>query len=70
MPDLKIDNSEDEQDFHEAMAKAVTTVPRRRRSSASSWSSGQDVCVPETDLDGRSDGESETDNNPVVKPKV
>ncbi|KAJ6605727.1 hypothetical protein B0H10DRAFT_603934 [Mycena sp. CBHHK59/15] len=47
-------NSDSEMDFHEHMAKAVSTVPRRshsRRSSGASWSSGQDLLVPDSDMD-------------------
>jgi hypothetical protein len=57
--------------MHEVMAEALTTVPRSRRSSTASWSSGQDINVPDTDLeDLESAGESEDQDEPVAKAKV
>ncbi|KAJ7125737.1 hypothetical protein C8R46DRAFT_1050103 [Mycena filopes] len=77
MPGLMSSGPEDnDEDFHEAMAKAVTGIPRHRRGSSASWSSGQDISVPETDIDDvevdvteyPSDDDSE--NEPVVQQKV
>ncbi|KAJ7861591.1 hypothetical protein B0H14DRAFT_2575949 [Mycena olivaceomarginata] len=57
--------------MHEATAEALTTVPRSRRSSTASWSSGQDINVPVTDLeDLESAHESENQDEPVAKAKV
>lgn len=67
-----VSDPESDSEFHEAMAKALTTIPRRRRASSASWSSGQDITVPDTDIEEvegdlvelRSDYESE--DEPVV----
>ncbi|KAJ6612350.1 hypothetical protein B0H10DRAFT_300419 [Mycena sp. CBHHK59/15] len=73
-PDVD-NNSESDIEMHEAMAKALSTMPRRgfhsRRSSAASYSSGQDLLVPESDVDDLLDGDEddEEDVKPVVQQK-
>jgi hypothetical protein len=75
MPELApvSDSDDDEGDlrFHDAMAKALATIPRSRRTSTASWSSGQDAIVPDTDIDElRSDAESEEEGKVVTECKV
>ncbi|KAJ6549719.1 hypothetical protein B0H19DRAFT_1264634 [Mycena capillaripes] len=56
--------------MHEAIAKALTTIPRSRRASTASWSSDQGLPVPDTDVDDvESDEESDADE-PIAQPKV
>jgi hypothetical protein len=74
MPELApVSDSDDNEDirFHNAMSKALTTIPRSRRTSTASWSSGQDAIVPDTDIDEfRSDAESEKEGKVVTDHKV
>ncbi|KAJ7321317.1 hypothetical protein DFH08DRAFT_970175 [Mycena albidolilacea] len=74
MPELApmSDNNADEGNlhFHDAMAKALTTISRSHHTSTASWSSGQDVIVPDTDIDElRSDAESEKEGKVVTEHK-
>ncbi|KAJ6543292.1 hypothetical protein DFH09DRAFT_1322286 [Mycena vulgaris] len=73
MPQLAHESdSVDDEDiyYHDAMAKALTTIPRGRRTSTASWSSGQDAIVPDTDIDElRSDAESEKEGKVVTDHK-
>ncbi|KAJ7323626.1 hypothetical protein DFH08DRAFT_1085397 [Mycena albidolilacea] len=73
MPELApVSDSDDDEDirFHNAMSKALTTIPRSRRTSTASWSSGQDAIVPDTDIDEfRSDAESEKEGKVVTDHK-
>ncbi|KAJ6625654.1 hypothetical protein B0H10DRAFT_2211928 [Mycena sp. CBHHK59/15] len=74
MPGLKSnDNTGNDITMHEAMAKALTTIPHSCRSSVASWSSGQDLLVPDTDVDEVLSDDESGDNNikpVVVKTKV
>ncbi|KAJ7802462.1 hypothetical protein B0H14DRAFT_2614267 [Mycena olivaceomarginata] len=62
-PRLPIDA--DDRMLHEAIADALVTIPRghqSRRSSTSSWSSGRDLRVPDSDAE-------DNDEAPVKKPR-
>jgi hypothetical protein len=65
------DDNEGDLHLHDAMAKALTTIPRSHHTSTASWSSGQDAIVPDTDIDElRSDAESEKEGMVVTEHKV
>ncbi|KAJ7133962.1 hypothetical protein C8R43DRAFT_1132984 [Mycena crocata] len=73
MPDAPARRAHDEDIMmHEAIADALVPIPlshRSRRSSAASWSSGQDLHVPETDLDDEDDAIASVPKPRTVKEK-
>ncbi|KAJ7467313.1 hypothetical protein B0H11DRAFT_2284430 [Mycena galericulata] len=81
MPDLVSASDSDRNDLklHEALAKALTTIPRediayalanprKRRASSGSWSSGQDLSVPASDIDEVADDSVDDDNGDIDVP--
>ncbi|KAJ7795770.1 hypothetical protein B0H14DRAFT_2620654 [Mycena olivaceomarginata] len=64
-PRLSLPIDTDDHMLHEAIADALVTIPRghqSRRSSTSSWSSGRDLRVPDSDAE-------DNDEAPVKKPR-